>query len=131
METKHLEFIQGIISRLAGNSFQMKGWNVALATAAVGFAAAKDSRPTLAVLAVVPALAFWFLDAYYLALESLYRDLYKKAIAAEPSFALDAGTVGFMKWLTAAFRPSVALLHAPMIVVVLLVTLTGIFRCHS
>jgi len=63
METKHLEFIQSIIARLAGNSFQMKGWNVALATAAIGFAVAKDSRPTLAVLAVVPALAFWFLDA--------------------------------------------------------------------
>ena len=32
METKHLEFIQSIIARLAGNSFQMKGWNVALAS---------------------------------------------------------------------------------------------------
>jgi hypothetical protein len=63
------EFIQGIISRLAGNSFQMKGWNVALATAAVGLAAAKDSKPTLAVLAVVPARVL--VSGCILALESL------------------------------------------------------------
>jgi hypothetical protein len=127
METKHLEFIEGIISRLAGNSFQMKGWNVALATAAVGFAAAKDSRPTLAVLAVVPALAFWFLDAYYLALETLYRDLYKKAIGT-PSFDLDSGSVKAEVWFRSALRPSVVGLHAPMIAVILLVTLTGFLR---
>jgi hypothetical protein len=127
METKHLEFIQAIISRLAGNSFQMKGWNVALATAAVGFAAAKDSKPTLAVLAVVPALAFWFLDAYYLTLETLYRDLYKKAVAA-PSFDLEAGLVKPSGWFKSALRPSVVGLHVPMIVVIFLVTLTGIFR---
>jgi hypothetical protein len=128
METKHLEFIQGIITRLSGNSFQMKSWNVALATAAVGFAAAKDSRPTLAVLSVVPAMAFWFLDAYYLSLEKAYRNLYKKAIKAEPSFDLDALPVGFKEWLPSAIRPSVIGLHAPMIGVILLVSLTGVFR---
>lgn len=128
METKHLEFIQAIITRLAGNSFQMKGWNVALATAAVGIAAAKDSKPTLAVLAVVPALAFWFLDAYYLGLERLYRALYKKSADAEPSFNLDAGSLRPRAWLESALRPSVAGLHAPMIGVILLVSLTGLFR---
>jgi len=127
MDTKHLEFIQGIISRLAGNSFQMKGWNVALATAAVGFAAAKDSRPTLSVLAVVPALAFWSLDAYYLAVERQYRDLYKKAIS-EPSFDLEVGSLRAIDWLRSAGRPSVFGLHAPMIAVICLVTLTGLLR---
>jgi hypothetical protein len=91
-------------------------------------AAAKDSRPTLAVLGVVPALAFWFLDSYYLALETLYRDLYKKAIKAEPSFDLDAGSVGVKGWLASLLRPSVAGLHVPMIGVIPLVSLTGIFR---
>jgi hypothetical protein len=128
METKHLEFIQAIISRLAGNSFQMKAWNVALATAAIGFAAAKDSRPTLAVLAMVPALAFWFLDAYYLGLEKLYRDLYKISINAAPSFDLDAGSLKPQEWFKSALRPSVIALHAPMIGVILLVSLTGLFR---
>ena len=127
-DTKDLEFIQAIIARLAGNSFQMKGWNVALATAAVGLAAAKDSRPTLAVLAVIPALAFWFLDAYYLGLERLYRDLYKKAANAAPSFDLDAGCLKPHAWLQSVLRPSVIGLHVPMIGVILVVSLTGLFR---
>ena len=113
METKNLEFIQGIISRLAGNSFQMKGWNVALAAAAIGLASAKDSKPTLAALATVPALAFWFLDGYYLALEKLYRDLYKNAIKAEQLLDLDAGTHGLAQWFASTLRPSVAGLHVP------------------
>ena len=128
METKHLEFIQAIIARLGNNSFQMKGWNVALATAAVGLAAAKDSRPTLAVLGVVPAMAFWFLDAYYLALERSYRCLYKKAVTGQPDFNLTADPIRFSDWVSSAARPSVFGLHVPMIMVVLSVSVTGIFR---
>ena len=30
---KHLEFIQGVVNRLAADSFRMKGWSVALAAA--------------------------------------------------------------------------------------------------
>src|ERR1700691_5910895 len=77
---KHLEFIQSVISRMAGNSFQMKSWNVALATAAIGFAAAKDSHPKAAMLALIPSFVFWVLDAYYLLLERAFRDLYDDAI---------------------------------------------------
>jgi hypothetical protein len=128
METKHLEFIQGIISRLAGNSFQLKGWNVALATAAVGLAAAKDSRPTLAVLSIVPALAFWFLDAYYLSEENRYRTLYATALTPPACFSLNAGPVTAPDFLICVFRPSVVGLHLPMLAVILLVTLTGILR---
>jgi hypothetical protein len=29
-ELKHLEFIQGVIARLANNSFLLKGWSVTL-----------------------------------------------------------------------------------------------------
>jgi hypothetical protein len=58
MDSKPLEFIQAIIARMAGNSTQMKTWNVALATAAIGFVAAKDSKPGAAIYALVPALHF-------------------------------------------------------------------------
>ena len=30
MKLKHLEFIQGIITRMANNSFMLKGWAVTL-----------------------------------------------------------------------------------------------------
>ncbi len=123
METKQLEFVQAIIARLAGNSFQLKAWNVALATAAIGFAAAKDAKPWFAVLAVLPAMAFWGLDAYYLGVERLYRTLYWETIKSETSsFNLDAGTLNFRGWISAAVSPSVACLHGPMLIVILIVS---------
>jgi hypothetical protein len=119
---KHLEFIQSAIARMAGNSFQMKSWNVALAAAAIGFAAGKDSHARAAVLAVVPALVFWLLDAYYLQLERAFRELYGEAVAGtapvfwmkpEPSMAM---------WLISFFRPSVFLIHGAVLAVILRVT---------
>jgi hypothetical protein len=124
-DPKHLDLIEGIINRLAGNSFQMKSWNVALATAAVGFAAAKDSHPAAAVFVVVPSLALWFLDAYYLALEKLCRDLYTAAAAGHvPLYSLEAKKLKTDLWLRCLIRWSVAGLHAPMIGVILAVMLT-------
>ncbi|HVU48612.1 MAG TPA: hypothetical protein VHD85_20965 [Terracidiphilus sp.] len=126
---KHLEFIEGIINRLGGNSFQIKGWNVALATAAVGFAASKDSHPTAAALAVVPSLALWLLDGYYLALERLYRDLYDSAdTGATAAYSLKPARLTPGLWAAAAWRWSVAGLHLPMIAVILTVMLTNFGR---
>jgi len=72
---KHLEFIQSAISRIAANSFLLKGWSVTLAAALVALAA-KDADLRFAVIALFPALIFWGLDAYYLRLERLFRALY-------------------------------------------------------
>ena len=128
-ETKHLEFIEQIVNRLAGNSFQMKGWNVALATAAVGFAAAKDSHPRAAALAVVPAIALWFLDGYYLALETLYRDLYSSVDGGRvAAFSLKVDQLRPGLWLRSIVRLSVAGLHLAMITVILTVMLSDFGR---
>jgi len=64
-EIKHLDLVQSVISRMAQNSFHLKGWSVTVATAIFAFAA-KESSPGFAVLALFPAVAFWCLDAYYL-----------------------------------------------------------------
>jgi hypothetical protein len=128
-DPKHLEFIEAIINRVANNSFQIKGWNVALATAAIGFSAAKDSHPSAAALAVVPAIALWFLDGYYLALEKLHRDLYVRAVAgAAPVYRLDTSELTVLIWLGSLWRWSVAGLHLPMITVILTVMLTNFGR---
>ncbi len=128
-ETKDLEFIEAIVTRLGANSFQMKGWNVGLASAVIGFAAAKDSHPTVAALAFIPCCAFWALDAYYLGLERLYRKLYNEAIAlAAPDWNLNAGGLSGKVWDKMLVRPSVVGIHLPMLIAILLVTLTGIFR---
>ena len=72
---KHLEFIQGVINRLATNSFQMKGWSVVL-VAAILVLLARESRLEAAYIALAPILVFWALDGYFLWQERLYRALY-------------------------------------------------------
>jgi hypothetical protein len=72
---KHLEFIQATISRMATNSFVLKGWSVTLAAALIALSA-RGSNVTFAVIAVFPPITFWILDAYYLRLERQYRALY-------------------------------------------------------
>ena len=72
---KHLEFIQGVINRLAANSFQMKGWSVVL-VAAILVLLAREGRLDAAFVALVPILVFWGLDGYFLSQERLYRALY-------------------------------------------------------
>ncbi len=74
-KVKHLELIQGVINRMAGNSFTIKGWGTALIAAILAFLA-KDGRPQYAWIAILPTIVFWFLDAYYLSLERAYRGLY-------------------------------------------------------
>lgn len=119
---KHLDFIQSAIARMGSNSFQMKSWNVALASAAIGFAAAKDSHPRAAILGVVPSFVFWFLDAYYLQIERAFRDLYDAAVAGTvPPYSMKPEPKIKM-WFKAFFRPSVSLIHATMLAVILKVT---------
>ncbi|HWR14030.1 MAG TPA: hypothetical protein VN577_04325 [Terriglobales bacterium] len=73
--TKHLEFIQSVVARMANHSFLLKGWTITL-TAAIFGLAAKGTNPTFVLIAFFPAAAFWGLDAYYLRRERLFRKLY-------------------------------------------------------
>ena len=74
-EIKHLEFIQGVITRMNSNSFQMKGWMVAIVSALLAIYADKQN-PTYALVAILPTLIFWGLDTYYLWQERKFRGLY-------------------------------------------------------
>lgn len=79
MENKrfHLEMIQGVINRMASNSFMLKGWAVTL-VAGIFALAAKDADKLYFIITYVPILVFWGLDAFYLRQERLYRKLYDK-----------------------------------------------------
>lgn len=77
---KHLEFIQSIITRLASNSFMLKGW-AATIISALFILSAKDCNASFCFIAFVPLVSFWFLDSYYLQQERLYRKLYNKVIS--------------------------------------------------
>ena len=86
---KHLELIQGVINRMAGNSFLLKGWSVTLISALFALAA-KDSNQFFIYLAYFPCVTFWGLDGYFLWQERMYRKLYKKVSETAPE-SIDFG----------------------------------------
>lgn len=72
---KHLEIMQGIITRMAENSRHCKVWCVTLVAATLVLVA-RTGEPRHALIALVPTLLFLVLDAYYLALERAFRNSY-------------------------------------------------------
>lgn len=72
-----MEFIQGVINRMAFNSFALKGWTVTL-VAGIFALATKDVDTRYFFVVYIPIITFWGLDAYYLLQERLYRALYDK-----------------------------------------------------
>ena len=88
-----------------------------------GVVGVKDGRPAAAMYALVPALVFWILDAYYLALEFRYRELYKGVIkSTSPSYDLETTPVDVRLMAHALFRPSVFLIHVSVLGVIWCVT---------
>lgn len=78
-KTKHLEFVQNVITRMNTNSFQLKGWMITIVSALLALFAS-SSNCNYFFVAVVPALVFWFLDAYYLQQERKFRGLYEDVV---------------------------------------------------
>ena len=77
---KHLEFIQGVITRMNSNSFSIKTWMVTILAAFIALFANKPNEWYL-LEAIIPTIIFWFLDAKYLKMERQYRKLYIDAVA--------------------------------------------------
>jgi hypothetical protein len=128
---KHLEMIQGVINRLAGNSFTIKGWAVTLATAVMALIA-KDNFPRAALIAMVPLIGFCALDAFYLMLERRYVGLFTRTVNGQVKlFDMNAAPDKTQKtpWkLTlwgALFSPSIAGLYGFLIVLALIVATVG------
>jgi len=80
---KHLEFIQSVIARLANDSFLMKGWGLTVSGAFFGFSV-RDLDWRIGAVGLLPVLAFWYLDAYFLSRERLFRRLYDAVRRGEP-----------------------------------------------
>ena len=127
----HLQIIQGVIGRMASNSFALKGWSVTVSAALLGLAA-KDAETSFAVLAIYPALSFWALDAYYLRQERLYRRLFAAVArkAAETAFSMDTSPfqaeVGTL--FSVAKSDTVVGLHLPVLVAIVAVLTFTICR---
>lgn len=122
---KHLELIQGVINRMAGNSFHLKGWSVVLVSALFALAA-RDAKVYFVYLAFLPAIAFWVLDGYFLWQERMYRKLYD-AVRAEKGpnsdFSMNAYTYKekVPSWCTTCFSTTLGIFHGMVIGAVIIV----------
>ena len=126
---KHLELVQGVITRMAGNSFMLKGWAVTLA-AAIFALSAKDAEKSYFIVAYIPIIVFWLLDSYYLQQERLYRSLYDKVRETDESqidFSLKAVYNDFPKktntFANCAFSKTEIGFYLPLALVCLVIVL--------
>lgn len=76
----HLAMIQGVVDRMGGNLFFLRGWSITLLAGLF----AVSTSPLLSVDRWAPSLffvllaLFWIYDGYFLSLERKYRALYDK-----------------------------------------------------
>ena len=76
---KHLEIMQGVITRMAENSRSCKVWCVTLISAILVLVA-RTGEADHALIALAPTALFYFLDAYYLSLERGFRCSYRSFV---------------------------------------------------
>ena len=69
---KSVEILQGIITRMAGNSAQCKTWCISLSSAIL-VVSVTTKRPVVAFVAFLPTVILMLMDAYYLSLERDFR----------------------------------------------------------
>ena len=131
---QHLEMIQKVVKRLANNSFTYKGWSITLISALLVLSAT-DMQPSFALVGLLPAICFWWLDAYYLRQERLYRRLFDEvrdrglAPGAPPTdFSMKTkapapteANASEYSLFGAAFSKTIAWLHIPLLLAVIVV----------
>jgi hypothetical protein len=127
---KHLEMIQGVINRMANNSFLIKGWSVVL-VAALFALAAKDNSVDFIYLAYFPAIAFWSLDGFYLRQERLYRKMYDKVrTQKEEEIDFSISTSEFNKdvscWFCTCISPTLRIFHGAIFGTILVVMIVAL-----
>ena len=117
---KHLEFIQGIISRMAGNLFFLRGWTITLIAALLAFFM-KGANFEHIIYLLILVFTFWVLDGYFLSQERLFRDLYdhvRKLKEEDVDFSMS--TKNFKKYkkntlVFSMFSPTLLVFYLPLI----------------
>lgn len=127
---KHLQLIQAVVSRLAQNSFALKGWAVTLVSAVLVLAATKGLEPRFILVALLPAFLFWGLDGYYLHQERLFRKWYDavrlgKAPADAGPFSMTTSPVrgDAPGWWRTCWSATIGWLYGFLVVLIILTSL--------
>ena len=126
---KHLEMIQAVISRLGNEAALIRGWALTVSSAFFAFAAQNFSWRVAAV-GLLPVVAFWGLNAYYLRAERQYRKLYdrvRKRESNEP-FLMNARDEGVESWIRTSVSVTLWPFYGVIMLVGVLTVIAGAFR---
>lgn len=77
---KEIDLIQGCINRMAQNSFIIKGWLITLIAVILGLLPEKFDVKIICLIICLITICFWYLDAFFLKTERLYRWKYEWVI---------------------------------------------------
>ena len=115
---KHLEMIQAVINRLAGNSFSIKTWSITVIAALIFFTARSDMPLNhLSCFFAIPVILFWALDGYFVGQEKVFRDVYNAVrVKTETDFAMkpDRGILlEFIDWARGTRSSTLILFYLP------------------
>ena len=73
-DLQYLQMMQENITRMAGNSTNAKTWLVTIVTGFFAFGCSIIDLDWWLLLAIIPIVVFWYIDAYYLSLERALRN---------------------------------------------------------
>ena len=136
---KHLDLIQAVITRMAQNSFLLKGWSLTVITGLTALLVDSGRHWMALPLLLLPLLAFWLLDAYFLQQERLFQKIYEEVVsnADTPRYSLNpADVLGSNYTVDSVYRIALAsknsagesvpntirAFHMPLLVLVVLAT---------
>ena len=77
---KEIDLVQNCIQRMAKNSFVVKGWLISLFTIIVALLPEKFDIRYLSIAGFLSVMCFWYLDGFFLKMETLYRWKYEWVI---------------------------------------------------
>lgn len=108
---KEIDLMQACITRMAHNSFLLKGWAISIIAVILALADKALEPAIFSAVVLIPLFSFWYLDAYFLRTERMYRKMYEwvieKRCAGDKSnlydlnplrFAADVETIKKTMW---------------------------------
>lgn len=105
---KEIDLIQACITRMAQNSFLIKGWCISIIAVVLALASKKLNPLLLGAVLLIPLFSFWYLDAFFLRTERMYRKMYewvlKKRMKDDKTYLYDLNPRRFEKYVESSFK---------------------------
>lgn len=125
---KHIDIVQSTITRMAQNSFAIKGWTITILVGLFVFVQNEKFKHNIFIY-LIPIIFFWLLDSYYLWQERLFRKLYNDIIVnvtEESDLSMNiAQYKNTVKFCSSLFSLSEIMVYLPLSLIVLLLLCNG------